>query len=159
VVRTAAALALGGALATAAELPPADPVAALRAGKQAFEKNCRLCHGLERSLATRQDAEAWLLTVKRMVKYGAPLSAEKRILVARYLFAQSAFAARCGGCHEPAKALEGAKGPRDWQAIAGRMAGHVADLARRGKTPGAVALSPAALGEIAAFLQAVALEE
>ena len=46
-----------------------------------------------------------------------------------------------------------APGPRDWQALAGRMAEHARDLEKKGKAP--AAFTPEELADIAALLQVV----
>lgn len=150
-----AAVLLFFAVTAVAQQPPADAPAALRAGKELFEKSCKLCHGLDRSLSPTRDAASWGQIVKRMVAYGAPLNAEQRPLVVRYLAARSVFAERCGACHETTRVVGDAPGPRDWKALTQRMAGHVKELEKQGKAADAAALPPAELEEIAALLQAV----
>jgi mono/diheme cytochrome c family protein len=137
-----------------AQQPADDPVAALQGGKELFEKSCKLCHGLDRALFPARDPAAWPQLVKRMVAYGAPLNAQQRPLVVRYLAARSTFAGKCGACHEATRVVGDAPGPRDWKALAQRMSGHVRDLEKQGKAPPA-AFSPAELDEIAALLQVV----
>lgn len=156
--RTLAALVTLAALAcssVAAAEPAVDPAVELGAGKAAFEKNCRLCHTLERSLAKHDDVDGWTQTVKRMVLYGAPLKSPERVQVARYLAAQSLFASSCKACHSPTKAVGDAPGARDWKAIGERMAAHLAELERQGKAPGGTVLDGATLAEIGAFLRVV----
>jgi mono/diheme cytochrome c family protein len=138
-----------------AQQPPADPVAAMKAGKELFEKNCRLCHGLDRSLVQNRDAAAWGQTVKRMVAYGAPLNADQRPLVVRYLAARSVFAGKCGSCHEATRVVGDRPGARDWKALAQRMAGHVKELESKGQAPSGGGFAPGELEEIAALLRAV----
>lgn len=147
------ALALAGP--AAAQQRAADPVAAMTAGKELFEKSCKLCHGLDRSLSLTRDASAWEMIVKRMVSYGAPLNAEQRPPVVLYLATRSTFAAKCAACHEATRVVSDTPGPRDWQALTGRMAGHVRDLESQGKAPAGAAFSPEELADIAAFLQVV----
>ena len=65
------------------------------------------------------------------------------------------FAGKCGACHEATRVVGDAPGPRDWKALAQRMAGHVRDLEKQGKAPAGAAFSPAELEEIAALLQVV----
>ncbi len=135
---------------------PGDPVAAMRSGKERFEKDCRFCHGLDRSLAPPpRDAALWEQIVKRMVAYGAPLNAELRPLVVRYLAAHSLFARKCGGCHEATRVVGDAPGPRDWKALTARMAEHVRELEKQGKTPAGAPFTPEELADIAALLQVV----
>ena len=137
----------------AAQQPAADPVATMQSGKELFEKACRLCHGLDRSLAPPRDAALWPQIVKRMVAYGAPLNAQQRPPVARYLAAQSLFALKCGVCHEATRVVGDQPGPRDWKALAERMAAHARDLEKKGKAP--AAFTPQELADIAALLQVV----
>ena len=137
----------------AAQEPAGDPVAAMQNGKELFEKHCRLCHGLERSLAPPRDAAVWEKIVKRMVAYGAPLKSDQRPLVARYLAAQSRFALKCGTCHEATRVVGDAPGQRDWKALTARMAEHARDLEKQGKAP--AAFTPEELADIAALLQVV----
>lgn len=146
------------ALLAAAPAPaaadPSDPPAAMKAGKKLFEENCRLCHGLDRALAPPRDAALWAQIVKRMVAYGAPLNAEQRPLVVRYLAARSVFAAKCGRCHEITRVVGDAPGPpRDWKALAERMAGHQRDLEKAGKAAAGDAFTPEELADLAALLQ------
>jgi mono/diheme cytochrome c family protein len=138
-----------------AQQTAADPSAAMKAGKELFEKNCRLCHGLDRSLATNRDAAAWGQIVKRMVAYGAPLNAGQRPLVVRYLATRSAFAGKCGSCHETTRVVGDKPVVRDWRALAQRMAGHVRELESKGTAPSGGEFAPGELEDIAALLQAV----
>ena len=148
-----AALLAAPAVQAAAEQPAADPVAAMKSGKELFEKSCKLCHGLDRSLAPPRDAALWEKIVKRMVTYGAPLNAGQRPLVARYLATQSVFARTCAVCHEATRVVGEAPGQRDWKALTGRMAEHARDLEKQGKAP--AAFSPEELADVAALLQVV----
>lgn len=151
---TAALLALWCLPALAAG-PAVDPAVPMKSGKELFEKSCRLCHGLDRSLFPARDAALWPQIVKRMVAYGAPLNAEQRPLVVRYLAARSLFAAKCSGCHEVTRVVGDAPGPRDWPALAARMAEHVRELGASGKAPAGGAFTPEELADIVALLQAV----
>jgi mono/diheme cytochrome c family protein len=132
-----------------------DPAAAMKAGKELFEKSCKLCHGLDRSLATTRDAAAWGQIVKRMVAYGAPLNAGQRTHVVRYLATRSAFAGKCGSCHEATRVVGDQPGARDWKALTQRMAGHVKKLEIKGQMPSGGEFAPGELEDIAALLQAV----
>jgi mono/diheme cytochrome c family protein len=151
----AAALLAALAVPAAAQQPGTDPVAAMKTGKELFERNCKLCHGLDRSLAASHDAAAWGQIVKRMVTYGAPLNAEQRSLVTRYLATRSVFAGKCGSCHEATRVVGDKPVARDWKALAQRMAGHVKELEKQGKAPSGGGFTPAELEDIAALLQAV----
>ena len=150
-----------GAIVAAAVAPAAaqqaavDPVVAMKSGRELFEKDCKLCHGLDRSLATNRDAQAWGQIVKRMVAYGAPLNAGQRSLVVRYLATRSAFAGTCAGCHELTRVVGDKPGARDWKSLTERMAGHVRELQKQGKPPAGGAFTPEDLTDIAALLQAV----
>jgi len=151
-----AAAALLLAVAPAAAQPAADdPVVTMKTGRDLFEKSCKLCHGLDRSLAMTRDATAWGLIVKRMVAYGAPLNAEQRPLVVRYLATRSAFAGKCGGCHELTRVVSDKPGVQDWKTLTGRMAGHVREFEKQGKAPAGVTFTPEELTDIAALLQVV----
>jgi len=149
------ALLLAAVVPSAAQPAAVDPVGAMRTGKELFEKSCKLCHGLDRSLALTRDASAWGLIVKRMVAYGSPLNAEQRTLVVRYLAARSVFAGKCAGCHELTRVVSDKPGVQDWKTLTGRMAGHVREFEKQGKAPAGVAFSPAELADIAALLQVV----
>jgi mono/diheme cytochrome c family protein len=151
----AVAIATASAAPAAAQQPAADPVAAMQSGKELFEKACKLCHGLDRSLYPPREAALWGQIVKRMVAYGAPLNAQQRPLVTRYLATRSLFAQKCDGCHEPTRVVGDAPGPRDWKALAERMAGHVRELEQQGKAPAGGAFTPGELEDIAALLQVV----
>lgn len=146
---------VAGVVPAAAQQTTVDPVAAMQAGKDLFERSCKLCHGLDRSLVLNRDAAGWAQIVKRMVAYGAPLNAEQRPLVARYLATRSVFAVKCGDCHDATRVVGEKPGPRDWKAITERMAGHLKKLERQGSPAGGAAFSPGELEDIAAFLQVV----
>jgi len=143
------------AVSAAAQQPAADPVAAMKSGRELFEKSCKFCHGLDRSLAPPREATAWVPIVKRMVAYGAPLNAEQRSLVVRYLAARSVFASKCAACHEATRVVGDTSGPRDWKALTERMAAHVRELADKGKAPAGSGFTPEELADVAAFLQIV----
>jgi len=151
----AAAIVVAPAIPAAAQQPVADPVAAMQSGKELFEKFCRLCHGLDRALYPPREAALWGQIVKRMVSYGAPLNAQQRPLVTRYLATRSVFAQKCGACHEATRVVGDAPGPRDWKALAERMAVHARELESQGKAPAAGAFTPEELVDIAALLQIV----
>jgi len=139
----------------AAQQSAADPAVAMKTGKELFEKSCRLCHGLDRALATLRDAPAWGQNVKRMVAYGAPLNPEQRALVVRYLATRSTFAEKCGGCHELTRVVSDKPGAQDWKTLTARMAGHVREFEKQGKVPAGAVFSPEELTDIAALLQTV----
>lgn len=151
----AAALLAATLTPAAARQPAGDPVAAMQSGKELFEKNCRLCHGLDHALFPPRDAALWPEIVRRMVTYGAPLNATQRPLVARYLAARSVFARKCGVCHEASRVVGDAPGPRDWQALAERMAAHAREIEKQGKVAAGEAFTPEELADIAALLQVV----
>jgi len=152
---TAAAILLAAVASAAAQPPASDPVAAMKSGRELFEKSCKLCHGLDRSLAATKDAPAWEQILKRMVAYGAPLNAEQRPLVVRYLATRSTFAGKCGGCHELTRVVSDKPGVQDWKSLTARMAGHVRDFEKQGKAPAGVVFSPEELTDIATLLQVV----
>ncbi len=155
-ILTATAVALlVGASPAAAQSAAGDAVAAMQAGKASFEKNCRLCHGLDRSLAKRDTAAGWLQTVKRMVSYGAPVASAERPQVVRYLAARSSFAGTCGACHDATRVVPDEPVARDWRALTARMGEHLGELRQQGKAPAGVEPGPKDLEEIAAFLQVV----
>jgi mono/diheme cytochrome c family protein len=154
-IAAVAFLSAAAAAPLAAQQDVADPAVTMKTGRDLFEKSCRLCHGLDRALALTRDAPAWGLVVKRMVAYGAPLNAEQRPLVLRYLATRSTFAGKCGGCHELTRVVGDKPGVRDWKTLAGRMAGHVREFEKQGKAPAGVAFSPEELTDIAALLQVV----
>lgn len=150
-----AAFLIAGSVPASAQVAASDPVAAMKSGRELFENSCGLCHGLDRSLAQTRDAAAWEKIVKRMVAYGAPLNAQRRPLVVRYLATRSVFAAKCGLCHEATRVVSDKPGARDWRLLAERMAGHLRELEREGKAPAGGAFSPGDLEDIAAFLKVV----
>ena len=150
-----AVLYLAAIVPASAQQPAVDPAVAMKTGKELFEKFCKFCHGLDRSLATNRDGAAWGLIVKRMVAYGAPLNAEQRPLVVRYLATRSAFAGKCGGCHELTRVVSDKPGIQDWKTLTGRMAGHVREFEKQGKAPAGTAFTPEELTDIAALLQVV----
>jgi cytochrome c5 len=55
------------------------------AGKDVVEKNCVLCHGLDRLAATKRSAGQWNAIVTQMVFFGAPLSGDDQKTVTTYL--------------------------------------------------------------------------
>lgn len=149
----AAALLLALAGPAASQEAAAGPEAAIRSGKELFEKTCTLCHGLDRALHPPRDAAAWTPLVKRMVAYGAPLKAGQRPLVVRYLATRSLFAQRCATCHETTRVVGDAPGARDWKALTARMGEHLKELQAQGKAPAGAAVTPEDLADIAALLQ------
>jgi cytochrome c2 len=151
----AAAILLTAVAPAAAQQAAADPVASMKTGRELFEKTCKLCHGLDRALAMTRDAPAWGQIVKRMVAYGTSLDADQRPLVVRYLATRSAFAGKCGGCHELTRVVSDKPGARDWKSLTERMASHVREFEKQGKIPAGVAFSPEELTDIAALLQVV----
>jgi len=152
---TTAALLLATVAPVTAQQAAVDPAVTMKTGRELFEKLCKLCHGLDRSLALTRDAPAWGQIVKRMVAYGTPLNAEQRPLVVRYLATRSSFAGKCGSCHELTRVVSDKLGARDWKSLTERMAGHVRELEKRGKAPAGVTFSPEELTDIAALLQVV----
>ena len=152
---TIAMLLLAVAAPVAAQPAAADPVVAMKSGKELFEKFCKFCHGLDRSLAITRDEQTWVLIVKRMVAYGAPLNVEQRSHVVRYLATRSVFSGKCAGCHELTRVVSDKPGVQDWKTLTGRMAGHVREFEKQGKAPVATAFTPEELTDIAALLQVV----
>jgi len=150
-----AAMLLAAVVPSAAQQAAADPVVTMKTGRHLFEKSCKLCHGLDRSLAMTRDATAWGLIVKRMVAYGSPLNAEQRPPVVRYLATRSVFAGKCAGCHELTRVVSEKPGARDWKTLTGRMAGHVREFEKQGQAPAGGAFTPEELVDIAALLQVV----
>jgi cytochrome c2 len=150
-----AVLFLAAVVPASAQQPAVDPAVAMKSGKDLFEKFCKFCHGLDRSLALTRDASAWGLIVKRMVAYGSPLNAEQRPLVVRYLATRSVFAGKCAGCHELTRVVSDKSGVQDWKTLTGRMAGHVREFEKQGKAPAGTAFTPEELTDIAALLQVV----
>jgi len=153
----AAALLVATAAPAAGRQDLVEPAAAIKIGRDQFERTCRFCHSLDRSLATTRDAPAWELIVKRMVAYGAPLNAVQRSLVVRYLAARSAFAGTCGGCHELTRLASDKPGARDGKSLGERMAAHVRELERQGQSPAGATFTREDLADIAALLQVLVL--
>jgi mono/diheme cytochrome c family protein len=151
----AAAILVIVAAPAAAQPAAADHVATMKTGKELFERFCKFCHGLDRSLAMTRDASAWGVIVKRMVAYGSPLNAEQRPLVVRYLATRSVFAGKCAGCHELTRVVSDKPGVQDWKTLTSRMAAHVSEFEKQGKAPAGAAFSPEELADIAALLQVV----
>lgn len=54
-------------------------------GKDLVEKNCVLCHGLDRVAQVKRSDRGWTQVLDRMVFYGAPLSDKDQKTVAAYL--------------------------------------------------------------------------
>lgn len=149
------ALVAGAVLAitlVAARPAAADLVAVVKQGKEAFESRCRLCHSIQTPLAKMKSREEWSQTVKKMVLYGAAVSADERETIVTYLAAQSTFARRCTGCHDPLRVVDAAPGTRSWKALVERMSGHVRELEAKGERKGQPPLSPQEVEEIAALL-------
>jgi mono/diheme cytochrome c family protein len=141
IVAFAAAGILGGVLAAGAQQAAPDPGAALKAGKAAFEKSCKLCHGLDRPLALTKTAAEWETTVVKMVKNGAAVNDEQKGQIVAYLAAKSTFDTKCSACHGTDRPLGKTKSAADWLATVQRMAG---------KKPGH--LSEAEVATVAAYL-------
>ena len=57
-------------------------------GKDLIEKNCVLCHGLDRVAAAKRSKGEWDAIVARMVFLGAPISADEAKTVTSYLEAK-----------------------------------------------------------------------
>ena len=58
--------------------------------KAIFEQTCSKCHGLDRPLGKKKDADGWKATVSRMsenhkAKFGEPISAEDQSQIRLYL--------------------------------------------------------------------------
>lgn len=151
----AAAILLAVPAPAGAQSAAVDPAVTMTSGRELFERFCKLCHGLDRSLAMTREAQDWVQIVKRMVAYGAPLNAEQRPLVVRYLATRSTFSDKCGGCHELTHVVSDKPGVQDWKTLAGRMAGHAREFEKQGKAPAGAALTPEELADIAALLQVV----
>lgn len=54
-------------------------------GKDLVEKNCVLCHGLDRVAAAKRSPAGWSGVLKRMEFYGAPLSGKDEQTITAYL--------------------------------------------------------------------------
>ncbi|MBN1535834.1 MAG: hypothetical protein JW908_03800 [Anaerolineales bacterium] len=54
-------------------------------GKSLVETQCISCHDMDRIESQNMDADAWKVTVARMVKKGAELSSEDQMAVVEYL--------------------------------------------------------------------------
>jgi cytochrome c5 len=57
-------------------------------GKGMVEKNCVLCHGLDRVAAVERSPVGWSDVLKRMEFYGAPVSGKDQQTIAAYLEAK-----------------------------------------------------------------------
>ena len=127
----AAVCVLGSALAATAQQAAPDPAVAIKAGKEVFEKSCKLCHGLDRPLSKVKTAAEWDGTVARMVKNGASVNDEQKGQIVAYLAAKSTFDTKCSACHGTDRPLGKNKSAADWlatvQRMAGKKPGHLAD--------------------------------
>jgi cytochrome c5 len=54
-------------------------------GKDVVEKNCVLCHGLDRVAAVKRSSTGWTDVLKRMVFYGALVSGQDEKAITAYL--------------------------------------------------------------------------
>jgi hypothetical protein len=54
-------------------------------GKDLVEKNCVLCHGLDRVAAVKRSLVGWSDMLKRMEFYGAPVSGKDEQTITAYL--------------------------------------------------------------------------
>jgi mono/diheme cytochrome c family protein len=54
-------------------------------GKDVVEKNCVLCHGLDRVAAVKRSSTGWTDVLKRMAFYGAPVSGQDEKAITAYL--------------------------------------------------------------------------
>ena len=126
-VSAALALLLAGASFTAAAGENAR-LETIRTGKERFERACKFCHNLERSLTKVKSRDEWSLTVKRMVTYGAPLNAVQRDAVTAYLGARSLFDSNCNSCHSSLRVLAKPVKGTEWSKTIERMGSHLKGL-------------------------------
>ena len=108
-------------LALAAPAPAADS-SPLTDGKAFYEKECAVCHTLERSLAVQADRASWEGTIAKMVAKGAKLEKTQIEPILGYLTAKSAFETKCNTCHDLQRPLKAIKDPEQWKATVLRMA-------------------------------------
>lgn len=54
-------------------------------GKQSFQDNCLMCHGLEMTAGQRLTAKQWGAEVDKMIGWGAPVPAEQKVALTDYL--------------------------------------------------------------------------
>lgn len=68
-------------------VPPATKPVSLPngPGKDLVEKNCGLCHGLDRVAAVKRSSTGWTDVLKRMAFYGAPVAGQDEKAIAAYL--------------------------------------------------------------------------
>ena len=66
------------AFSQAAALPQGD-------GAELVLGRCTICHSLDAPSLPLQDHGGWTETVDRMIRWGAPLPAEEREIIVRYL--------------------------------------------------------------------------
>jgi len=116
----------------------------LAEGKLLFEKNCAVCHTIERSLAVQADRAGWEATINKMIVKGAKLEKAQVEPILGYLTAKSAFETKCNTCHDLQRPLTAIKNPEQWQATVKLMAA---------KKPGPI--TDADAGAIALYLSLV----
>jgi cytochrome c5 len=130
VAACAAAGILAAALAAVAQ-PAAPDAVALKAGKEIFEKSCKLCHSLDRPLAQIKGAKDWEATVIHMVGNGAKLDEPQKAQVVTFLSAKSLFETKCNLCHSVSLPLGKAKSAAEWvatvQKMVGKKPGHLSE--------------------------------
>jgi len=111
-----------GALAASAADAPADPLAGLKSGKQAFETACSTCHKLDLALAKRLDRPGWEALLGAMTARGASFEPTQRALMLDYLVVKSTFENKCSTCHGVENALAAKRNRAEWTATVERMA-------------------------------------
>jgi mono/diheme cytochrome c family protein len=79
-----ASVALGLSLAFAAQYPE-DEAEAKELGRRAFVENCLICHGEDMSSRQRLTARQWTAEVDKMIGWGAPVPADQKTLLLRYV--------------------------------------------------------------------------
>lgn len=54
-------------------------------GKEEVKNICSLCHGLSIVISQRLNKQEWTDIVERMIRWGAPIGEEQKILIVDYL--------------------------------------------------------------------------
>jgi len=108
-----------------------EPLEKLKAGKAAFDVECRKCHTPKYALDETYSRDDWEMTVNMMRSNGAEITDEQKWVIIDYLTAKSLLETKCSVCHEIERPLSKTKSPADWLAtvtrMSGKKAGHLSE--------------------------------
>jgi cytochrome c5 len=132
-------------------LTAAEKTSPLAEGRALFEKTCKTCHGLDKSLGKTADRGAWKSTIDRMIANGARIDESQTEMILGYLTAKSTFETKCNTCHDLDRPLTAIKSPELWRETVLRMSamkqGHINDAEAGAITLYLSLVTPAKKGE------------